>query len=141
MQHSAPGTDSACWLPLSIRSISAWEEGRARAKWTETVRLMTGRRAGETGEQALAVASDMRAQCTVLTHFSQRYPHAVEPPGADHIDDGGGDGRAGSTAAPYCVAFDGMHLPSSMFPHVSVVLQATLLALRDDGEATVEAAS
>jgi hypothetical protein len=32
------------------------------------------------------------------------------------------------------VAFDGMHLPSSMFPHVPVILHATLLALRDDSE-------
>ena len=74
----------------------------------------------------MAVAGRMRAQCTVLTHFSQRYPHAVEPPAADEDNGGGGGSGAGTAAAaPYCVAFDGMHLPSNMFPHVSVVLQVS----------------
>jgi ribonuclease BN (tRNA processing enzyme) len=46
-------------------------------------------------EQALGVASRMRAECTVLTHFSQRYPHAVEAPAAEE-----GDGAAAAGELP-----------------------------------------
>jgi hypothetical protein len=66
------------------------------------------------------MAVRMHAQCTILTHFSQRYPKAVEV----EVEDA-------SSMPPVCTAFDGMRVSSSMFPHIPSLLKATQGALVD----------
>ena len=68
-----------------------------------------------TTAEAVAVAKRMRAQCTMLTHFSQRYPKYPE----------GVEGGVG-------VAFDGMLVPLSMLSSwhiIAVCIETALKAL------------
>ena len=53
-----------------------------------------------TVREALGVAAKMRAEQTVLTHFSQRYPRVIS----------GDSGGRGDINITWCVAFDGMRV-------------------------------
>ncbi|GAQ86315.1 hypothetical protein KFL_002820100 [Klebsormidium nitens] len=77
------------------------------------------RKRHSTTEEALDVAAQMGARRTILTHFSQRYPKAVEfesnLPAADST----------------CIAFDGMAVPFSELARLPSLLQPIRLALAD----------
>lgn len=70
-----------------------------------------------TSGEALAVAGEAAAGCTILTHFSQRYPKAVATgkgtAAAAEGKEGGPDSAAAasdSSAAAVITAFDGMRV-------------------------------
>jgi hypothetical protein len=74
-----------------------------------------------TTAEAMDVAKRMQVEYVILTHFSQRYPKAVDL----EVEKG---------APPFCTAFDGMHIDSGMFPYMAPVFQATQSLLHEDEE-------
>ena len=82
---------------------------------------MAKERKHSTVSQAIDVATKMEARATILTHFSQRYPKA--------IDIGGGGGRSGdgtnvddcTAEMPVCTAFDGIDIDFGMLPHLRLL--------------------
>jgi ribonuclease Z len=74
-----------------------------------------------TTSEALAVAADMRAYRTILTHFSQRYAKLL-PDFPTH----------GPAAERTAMAFDGMRVPLKLLPWLPEIMPGVTLALQDE---------
>jgi len=70
---------------------------------------MARERKHSTVDQAIDVAVKMEAGATILTHFSQRYPKAVD------IDD------EQCRRLSVCTAFDGIDIDLGMLPHLKLL--------------------
>ena len=104
---------------------------------------MARERKHSTISQAIAVAEKMEARSAILTHFSQRYPKAIDIQQRQDIDIGGTTntnaqssiGAAASHATngiptggyvhiprlPVCTAFDGIDIDFGMLPHLRLL--------------------
>ena len=102
---------------------------------------MARERKHSTVSQAIAVAEKMEARSAILTHFSQRYPKAIDIQQQEHIDGDatninahsalgdGDDARSGTRnghgvhvpRVPVCTAFDGIDIDFGMLPHLRLL--------------------